>query len=189
MTDPTEYDPNSRDSTDDPDFVGDANHIGNLTDMVVGDNDHGDAIPEPKCGVCLCNKALKENLRDSLEAHDEMRLEIARLRAELVTALAKIEDLQEDVDYYTEISTDIGYNPHTEAETRMAEENKKRQEERMAKVEWWRGSTDPDVIAKVFPCGRPFTDEEKAEIVRLRADAVMRSSNQPLNPNTENTDE
>ena len=34
MIDPTEYDPNSRDSTDDPDFVGDANHIGNLTDMV-----------------------------------------------------------------------------------------------------------------------------------------------------------
>ena len=67
MIDPTEYDPNSRDSTDDPDFVGDANHIGNLTDMVVGDNDHGDAIPEPKCGVCLCNKALKEDLRDSLE--------------------------------------------------------------------------------------------------------------------------
>ena len=78
MIDPTEYDPNSRDSTDDPDFVGDANHIGNLTDMVVGDNDHGDATPEPKCGVCLCNK----DLRDSLEAHDEMRLEIAQLTKE-----------------------------------------------------------------------------------------------------------
>ena len=142
MIDPTEYDPNSRDSTDDPGFVGTANHIGDVAEVV-----------------------------NKLEA------ECYRLRAELKTALAKIEDLQEDVDYYTEISTDIGYNPHTEAETRMAEENKKRQEERMAKVEWWRGSTDPDVIAKVFPCGRPFTDEEKAEIVRLRADAVMRSSN------------
>jgi hypothetical protein len=30
-------------------------------------------------GVCLNNKALKEDLKDSLEAHDEMRLEIARL--------------------------------------------------------------------------------------------------------------
>jgi hypothetical protein len=48
---------------------------------------------EPKCascgvpwadhmgimGVCLNNKALKEDLKDSLEAHDEMRLEIAQL--------------------------------------------------------------------------------------------------------------
>ena len=90
MIDPTEYDPNSRDSTDDPDFVGDANHIGNLTDMVVGDNDHGDAIPEPKCGVCLCNKALKEDLRDSLEAHDEMRLEIAQLRKQRDSARRRV---------------------------------------------------------------------------------------------------
>ena len=65
MIDPTEYDPNSKDITDDPDFVG-----------VVGDNDHGDGIPEPKCevcgvpwadhmgimGVCLWNKALMEDL-------------------------------------------------------------------------------------------------------------------------------
>jgi hypothetical protein len=73
-----------------------ANHIGDLNEMVdifVGDNDHGDVLPEPKCGscgvpwldhmgimgVCLNNKALKEDLKDSLEAHDEMRLEIAQL--------------------------------------------------------------------------------------------------------------
>ena len=118
------------------------------------------------------NQALQD-----VAAHvDEMEIEIARLRAELKTALAKIEDLQEDVDYYTEISTDIGYNPHTEAETRMAEENKKRQEERMAKVEWWRGSTDPDVIAKVFPRWRSFTDEMKAEMVRIRDDAKSASA-------------
>jgi len=79
MLDPTEYDPNSKDLTDDPNFL--------------GDNDHGDTIPAPKCGVCgvpwadhmgimgvcLNNKALKEDFKDSLEAHDEMRLEIARL--------------------------------------------------------------------------------------------------------------
>lgn len=79
MLDPTEYDPNSKDSSDDPNFL--------------GDNDHGDTIPAPKCascgvpwadhmgimGVCLNNKALKEDLKDSLEEHDEMRLEIARL--------------------------------------------------------------------------------------------------------------
>ena len=132
-------------------------------------------------------------LQDVAEVVNKLEAECYQLRAELKTALAKIEDLQEDVDYYTEISTDIGYNPHTEAETRMAEENKKRQEERMAKVEWWRGSTDPDVIAKVFPCGRPFTDEEKAEIVRVRATEASverrKAFIQPLNPNTENTNE
>ena len=72
MSDSTEYDPNSKDITDDADF------------------------PPPKCGVCgvpwadhmgimgvcLCNKALKEDLKASLEAHDEMRLEIAQLRKE-----------------------------------------------------------------------------------------------------------
>ena len=71
MIDPTEQDPNSKDITDDPDFVD-----------FVGDNDHGDDIPEPKCGVCgvpwashmgimggcLCNRALEEDLKDSLEA-------------------------------------------------------------------------------------------------------------------------
>ena len=82
MLDPTEYDPNSKDLTDDPDFV--------------GANDHGDAIPEPKCascgvawvehmgimGVCADNKALREDLKASLEAHDEMRLKIAQLTKE-----------------------------------------------------------------------------------------------------------
>ena len=67
-----------------------------MSDICVGDNDHGDSTPTPKCascgvpwvdhmgilGVCLNNKALKEDLKDSLEAHDEMRLEIAQLRKE-----------------------------------------------------------------------------------------------------------
>ena len=112
------------------------------------------------------NKALQ----DVTEVVNKLEAECHRLRAELKTALAKIEDLQEDVDYYKEISTfDIGDNPPTEAETRMAEENKRIQEVRMAKVAYWRGSTDPDVIDKVFPYGRHFTDEEKAEIERVRA--------------------
>ena len=66
------------------------------TDRCVGDNDHGDALPEPKCGscgvpwidhmgimgTCADNAALREDLKDSLEAHDEMRLEIVRLTKE-----------------------------------------------------------------------------------------------------------
>ena len=72
MSDPTEYDPNSKDLTDDPNFLAPrcgvcgvpwANHMGIM-------------------GVCLWNKALKEDLKASLEAHDEMRLEIAQLRKE-----------------------------------------------------------------------------------------------------------
>jgi hypothetical protein len=76
-----------------------ANHIGDLNEMVdifVGDNDHGDVLPEPKCGscgvpwldhmgimgVCADNKALREDLMAALESHDEMRLEIAQLRKE-----------------------------------------------------------------------------------------------------------
>jgi hypothetical protein len=76
--------------------MSDANHIGDSNEMVIGDNDHGDSTPAPKCGVCgvpwvdhmgimgvcLNNKALKEDLKDSLEAHDEMRLEIAQLTKE-----------------------------------------------------------------------------------------------------------
>lgn len=76
--------------------MNDANHIGDLNEMVVGDNDHGDALPEPKCGscgvpwidhmgimgTCADNAALREDLKDSLEAHDEMRLEIVRLTKE-----------------------------------------------------------------------------------------------------------
>ena len=82
MSDPTEYDPNSKDITDDADF------------------------PSPKCGVCgvpwadhmgimgvcLWNKALKEDLKDSLEAHDEMRLEIAQLTKERDAALAVVDE-------------------------------------------------------------------------------------------------
>jgi hypothetical protein len=33
-------------------------------------------------GVCVDNKALREDLKDSLESHDEMRLEIAQLTKE-----------------------------------------------------------------------------------------------------------
>ena len=76
--------------------MNDANHIGDLNEMVVGDNDHGDALPEPKCGscgvpwidhmgimgACADNAALREDLKHSLEAHDEMRLEIVRLTKE-----------------------------------------------------------------------------------------------------------
>ena len=76
--------------------MNDANHIGDLNEMVVGDNDHGDALPEPKCGscgvpwiehmgimgTCADTAALREDLKDSLEAHDEMRLEIVRLTKE-----------------------------------------------------------------------------------------------------------
>ena len=76
--------------------MNEANHIGDLNEMVVGDNDHGDALPEPKCGscgvpwidhmgimgTCADNAALREDLKDSLEAHDEMRLEIVRLTKE-----------------------------------------------------------------------------------------------------------
>ena len=66
------------------------------TDRCVGDNDHGEALPESKCGscgvlwkdhmgimgTCADNAALREDLKDSLEAHDEMRQEIANLRKE-----------------------------------------------------------------------------------------------------------
>ena len=73
MTDPTEYDPNSKDLTDDPDF------------------------PEPKCGVCgipwvshmgimgvcLCNKALKEDLKESQEENAQLRKERDAARREV----------------------------------------------------------------------------------------------------------
>ena len=65
MSDPTEYEPNSRDITDDPN------------------------IPAPKCGVCgvpwashmgimgvcLWNKALKEDLKKSQEENAQLRKE------------------------------------------------------------------------------------------------------------------
>lgn len=67
-----------------------------MSDIFVGDNDHGDAIPEPKCrscgvawidhmgimGTCADNKALREDLMAALESHDEMRLEIAQITKE-----------------------------------------------------------------------------------------------------------
>ena len=87
-----------------------ANHIGDRNKMVIGDNDHGDSIPTPKCascgvpwvdhmgimGVCLNNKALKEDLKDSLEAHDEMRLEITQLRKERDKARRLLQSVVEE---------------------------------------------------------------------------------------------
>lgn len=43
-------------------------------------------------GVCAENAALREDLKDSLEAHDEMRLEIAQLRKERDAALAVVDE-------------------------------------------------------------------------------------------------
>ena len=100
---------------------------------------------------------------------DDAADEIERLRAERDEARRAACFLRAEIE---EENDNFGYDPHTEAEAARVEEEKKRQEERMAKVEFWRGSTDPDVIAKVFPCTRPFTDEEKAEIVRLRANST-----------------
>ena len=79
MSDPTEYDPNSKDITDDPNF------------------------PAPKCGVCgvpwadhmgimgvcLWNKALKEDLKD-------LREENAQLRKERDAALAVVNNFISD---------------------------------------------------------------------------------------------
>ena len=79
MSDPTEYDPNSKDLTDDPNF------------------------PAPKCGVCgvpwadhmgimgvcLWNKALREDLKESQE-------EIALLRKERDAALAVVDEFIAD---------------------------------------------------------------------------------------------
>ena len=62
-------------------------------DIFVGDNDHGDALPEPKCescgvpwikhsgimGTCADNKSLREDLQAMLEAHDEMMVLIEQL--------------------------------------------------------------------------------------------------------------
>ena len=72
MSDPTEYEPNSRDITDDPNFLAPRCGV-----CGVPWTDHMGIM-----GVCLWNKALKEDLKDSLEAHDEMRLEIVRLTKE-----------------------------------------------------------------------------------------------------------
>ena len=84
--------------------MNDANHIGDLNEMVVGDNDHGDAIPEPKCGVCgipwvshmgimgvcLWNKALMEDLvnlrKDNAQLYkerDEADFSLSRILSEI----------------------------------------------------------------------------------------------------------
>ena len=129
------------------------------------------------------NIAIEMDLCEAAKDIRELRASLKSAHAVATAFATKIQELEaenkklrETLDYYIEIAPDSGYDPHTEADAARAEEEKKRQEERMAKVEWWRGSTDPDVIAKVFPCTRPFTDEEKAEIVRLRANST---------PNTE----
>ena len=89
--------------------MNDANHIGDLNEMVVGDNDHGDALPEPKCGscgvpwidhmgimgTCADNAALREDLKDSLEAHDEMRQEITTQRIEIERLSAAVVKLSQ----------------------------------------------------------------------------------------------
>ena len=92
--------------------MNDANHIGDLNEMVVGDNDHGDAIPEPKCGVCgipwvshmgimgvcLCNRALKEDLKELRHECDEANKRIRRLLGDTeqleLTAARLTEDLR-----------------------------------------------------------------------------------------------
>ena len=89
--------------------MNDANHIGDLNEMVVGDNDHGDALPEPKCGscgvpwidhmgimgTCADNAALREDLKASLEAHDEMRQEITTQRIEIERLSAAVVKLSQ----------------------------------------------------------------------------------------------
>lgn len=64
--------------------MSDKNHIGDRNEMVIGDNDHGDSKPTLPMysSVLTDNKALREDLKDSLESHDEMRLEIAQLTKE-----------------------------------------------------------------------------------------------------------
>jgi transcription elongation factor Elf1 len=57
------------------------------------------------------------------------QIEIQKIFEENSKLKAEVKELHEMVDYYTEYFDNFGYNPHTEAETRMAEENRKRQEE------------------------------------------------------------
>ena len=89
------------------------------TDRCVGDNDHGDALPESKCGscgvlwvdhmgimgVCADNKALREDLQASLESHDEMRKKITSQRIEIECLSAAVVKLsQSSVPENVEIS-------------------------------------------------------------------------------------
>jgi hypothetical protein len=88
---------------------------------------------------------------DLVKAADEIRvlramqtayqIEIQKISEENSKLNAEAKKLHEMVDYYTEISTDIGYDPHTEADAARAEEEKKwqeeyrkRHEERMARI-------------------------------------------------------
>jgi hypothetical protein len=76
---------------------------------------------------------------DLVKAADEIRvlramqtayqIEIQKIFEENSKLKAEAKELHEMVDYYKEISTDIGYDPHTEAYAARAEEGKKRQEE------------------------------------------------------------
>lgn len=52
--------------------------------IFVGDNDHGDSKPASSMysPIIADNKALREDLKDSLEAHDEMKEQIKQLRKE-----------------------------------------------------------------------------------------------------------
>ena len=118
------------------------NHIGDLNEMVVGDNDHGDALPELKCGscgvtwidhmgimgVCADNKSLREDLQAMLEAHDEMRLEIANLRKERDAARVEVCYAQVNGQYgrrYTpqDIAKKMGWDCFKEKEAQQAMNN------------------------------------------------------------------
>ena len=125
------------------------NHICDLNEMVdifVGDNDHGDAIPTsfdvPSCescgvpwikhsgimGTCADNKSLREDLQAMLEAHDEMRLEIANLRKERDAARVEVCYAQVNGQYgrrYTpqDIAKKMGWDCFKEKEAQQAMNN------------------------------------------------------------------
>lgn len=75
--------------------------------------------------LCEAAKDIRE-LRASLKSAHAVATAFATTIQELE---AENKKLHEMVDYYKEISTDIGYDPHTEAEAARVEEGKKRQEE------------------------------------------------------------
>ena len=74
-----------------------ANHVGDRNKLVVGDNDHGDSKPTlPMYSSVLAdNAALREDLKDSLEAHDEMRQEITTQRIEIECLTAAVVKLSQ----------------------------------------------------------------------------------------------
>jgi len=75
--------------------------------------------------LCEAAKDIRE-LRASLKSAHAVATAFATTIQELEY---ENKELREMVDYYTEISTDIGYDPHAEAHAARAEEGKKRQEE------------------------------------------------------------